>query len=95
MTLWWILGFGAAVLVVLVVATLALLILAEARRIRRLALIAADVVGEIDLNTRSVWSLQKTNATADALADGAGAIADNARRIEDAVGGHDRQANAA
>ncbi|MEM9223137.1 MAG: hypothetical protein AAGB11_12140 [Pseudomonadota bacterium] len=73
---------------VLIVAALGLLILKEARRIRRLALVAADVVAEIDLNTRSVWSLTKTNETAEALLGGAAAIEENAKRIEGAVSAH-------
>ncbi|MEO1105236.1 MAG: hypothetical protein AAFW98_16145 [Pseudomonadota bacterium] len=93
MPFWWATGFTAAIVVVLVVAGLGLLILREARRIRRLALTAAQVVAEIDENTRSVWSLKTTNETAEALKDGAAAIEANARRIEDAVAGeHQRTA---
>ena len=92
MDVWWMMGFGVAIVVVLVVAVLGLLILAQARRIRGLALAAADIVAEIDANTRSVWALQRTNKTADALVGGAAAIEDNARRIEEAVAGtHDRR----
>lgn len=89
MTLWWTIGFVGAGAVVVVVAVLGLLILHEARRIRRLAAAAAEVVGEIDANTRSIWALQKTNATAATLLEGASAIEGNARRIEGIVaGGH-------
>ena len=95
MAFWWTLGFVLALVVVLVVAVLGLLILLQARRIRRLAGIAAEVVAEIDLNTRSVWSLKQTQATATALLDGAAAIEANAGRIEAAVtGSHDKQSAA-
>ena len=91
MPIWWTLGFVLALAVVLVVAVLGLLILLQARRIRRLALTAAEVVADIDVNTRSVWSLKQTHDTAAALLDGAEAIEVNAGRIEAAVtGSHDK-----
>lgn len=93
MPFWWAIGFAVAIAVVIVVAVLGLLILLQARRIRRLALTAAQVVAEIDENTRSVWSLKTTNETAEALKEGAAAIEGNAKRIEDAVAGeHQRTA---
>ena len=85
MPFWWAIGFAAAILVVLVVAVLSLLILLQARRIRGLALTAAQVVAQIDQNTRSIWALKATNETADALHEGAAAIEANAKRIEEAV----------
>ncbi len=78
---WWIIGFGAAAVVVVVVAALLLGILYQARRIRRLAGVAIEVVGRIDVNTRSVWALRTTNATAAGLLDGAKAIEGNAAAI--------------
>jgi len=88
MSTWWIIGFLAAGLVVVIVAALLLGILHQARRIRRLALTAVDVVGEIDANTRAIWALRKTNATAAELLDGARAIDANAAAIVEAVAGH-------
>lgn len=87
--MWWTIGFAAAIVVVIIVAALLLLILMEARRIRRLAGVAVEVVGEIDLNTRSVWALRQTNETAAALLGGATAIEANARAIRDAVSSHE------
>lgn len=95
MPIWWTLGFVLALIVVLVVAVLGLLILHQARRIRRLAVGAADVVAEIDINTRSIWSLQETRDTAGALLEGAEAIEANAKRIEAAVAGSHDQRDAA
>ena len=85
MNIWWALGFGVAAAVVVAVAVLLLAILWQARRIRRLASTAAEIVGEIDANTRSVWRVAKINRTAGALLDGAAAIEANARAIREAV----------
>lgn len=85
MNVWWIIGFAAALAVVVVVAVLLLGTLYQARRIRRLAGIAAEVVGDIDANTRSVWALTRTNKTAEALLGGALAIEGNAAAIRAAV----------
>lgn len=85
MSTWWIVGFVAAALVVIVVAALLLGILWQARRIRRLALTAVGVVGEIDANTRSVWGLRATNATAAGLLEGAKAIEAHTAAIRAAV----------
>ena len=91
----WLIGFIAALIVVLLVATLLLGILVEARRIRALALAASDLVQEIDANTRIVWALRDTNAVAGALLGGAAAIDANAAAIVGAVSGaHDEQSAA-
>ena len=82
---WWALGFAATGAVVVLVAVLLIGILWQARRIRRLALAAADIVGEVDTNTRSVWRLSKINKTAGVLLDGTAAIEGNARAIRKAV----------
>ncbi|MEL6963670.1 MAG: hypothetical protein AAFO01_13020 [Pseudomonadota bacterium] len=83
---YWTLGFLVGIIVVLVVAVLLLGILYQARRIRRLALAASEIVGEIDVNTRSIWALRDTNAVAGQLLDGARAIEGNCAAIVDAVG---------
>ena len=57
MTLWTA-GFLVGIVVVLVVATLLIGILWQARRILNLARTASEVVAEIDENTRSVWALR-------------------------------------
>ncbi|MBA3835481.1 MAG: hypothetical protein H0X53_06495 [Sphingomonas sp.] len=91
----WLIGFIAALIVVLLVATLLLGILVEARRIRALALAASDLVQEIDANTRIVWALRDTNVVAGALLGGAAAIDANAAAIVGAVSGaHDEQSAA-
>jgi hypothetical protein len=90
MGMWWIIGFAAAGLVVVVVAALLLGILYQARRIRRLALTAVEVVGEIDASTRSIWALRTTNATAAELLEAARSIEANTAAIDEAVtGAHD------
>lgn len=92
---WWIIGFAAAGLVVVIVAALLLGILYQARRIRRLARTAAVVVSEIEANTRSVWALKATNATAADLLAGAAAIEANAAAIRAALEGrHDKESAA-
>ncbi|MGI9490785.1 MAG: hypothetical protein ACR2RF_33785 [Geminicoccaceae bacterium] len=83
---YWTLGFLVGLVVVLVVATLLIGILYQARRIRRLALAASDIVGDIDTNTRSIWALRDTNAVAGQLLEGARAIEGNCASIVDAVG---------
>ena len=91
----WLIGFIAALIVVLLVAALLIGILVEARRIRALALAASRLVQEIDVNTRIVWALRDTNAVAGALLGGAAAIDANAAAIVGAVSGaHDEQSAA-
>lgn len=90
----WTLGFIAGFLIVLVVAALLIGILLQARRILGLAKVAAEVVAEIDLNTRSVWALTKTNQVAGQILDGARAIDANASAIVGAVS-HSNKSKAA
>lgn len=93
MTLWaW--GFLVGLVVVLVVALLLIGILMQARRILRLAQTASAVVAEIDVNTRSVWSLTATNKVAKELLNGAKAIDQNAAAIVRAVS-HEGQGDSA
>ena len=81
----WSLGFLAGGVVILVVAVLLLGILAQARRILKLAQTASDVVAEIDASTQSVWALRNTNKVAGEILAGAQAIDSNAAAIVDAV----------
>ncbi len=88
----WLIGFIAALVVVLLVAALLIGILVEARRIRALAIAASGLVEEIDANTRIVWALRDTNAVAEALLGGAAAIDANAAAIVGTVSnGHEEQ----
>jgi len=83
----WLIGFIAALVVVLLVAALLIGILIEARRIRALAAAASQLVAEIDGNTRGIWALRDTYAVALALLGGAKAIDANAAAIVGAVNG--------
>ncbi len=91
----WLIGFIAALVVVLLVASLLIGILVEARRIRALAVAASGLVEEIDANTRIVWALRDTNAVAGALLGGAAAIDANAAAIVAAVSGPQQEQSAA
>ena len=77
----WTIGFIAGAAIVVVVAVLLIGIILQAQRILRLARIASDVVGQIDLQTRSVWGLRDTNEVAAQILDGARAIDANAAAI--------------
>lgn len=85
MSVAWGIGFLAAAVVVVIVAALLLFIIAQALRIRRLALLASQVVGEIETNTRPIWQLQRTVGGGAALEKTAGEIAAHAARIADVV----------
>jgi hypothetical protein len=81
----WLIGFAAALAVVLIVALLLIGILWQALRIKRLAIAASGIVLQIDKNTQSVWALRTTNEVAASILAGATAIDDNARAIVDAA----------
>ena len=82
---YWTAGFLVGIVVVLIVATLLIGILWQAKRILKLAKTASSVVAEIDANTRSVWALRDTNTVAGQILDGAEAIDKNAAAIVAAV----------
>jgi len=84
---YWMLGFIAGGAVVVVVALLLIGIIYQALRILRTARVAADVVGQIDANTRSVWALRDTNKVAVQIVEGAQAIDSNAATIVRALSG--------
>ena len=77
----WTIGFVAGAAIVVVVAVLLIGIILQAQKILRLALVASDVVGQIDVQTRSVWALRDTNNVAAQLLEGARAIDANAAAI--------------
>lgn len=82
---YWTIGFAAGGAIVIVVALLLIGIIYQARRILRIARIASDVVGKLDVNTRSVWALRDTNAVAEQILVGAREIDLNAAAIVNAV----------
>ena len=82
---YWVLGFGIAALVVVIVAALLLGIIWQCQRIIRLSRTGLEVVEQIDRNTRCIWSLQQTGAVAGRLLVGAQAIEQNAATIVRAV----------
>ena len=77
----WTFGFIAGAAIVVVVALLLIGILLQAAKILRLAKVASAVVGQIDMQTRSVWALRDTNSVAAQILEGARAIDANAAAI--------------
>lgn len=91
----WTLGFMAGGAIVVVVAVLLIGIILQAQRILRLARTASDVVGQIDMQTRSVWALRDTNVVAEQILESARAIDANAAAIVGAVSAsHDNRKSA-
>ena len=91
----WTFGFIAGAAIVVVVAALLIGIILQARRILRLARVASDVVGQIDVQTRSVWALRDTNIVAEQILEGARAIDANAAAIVGVVSAsHDQRKSA-
>jgi len=82
---YWTIGFAAGGAIVCIVAVLLIGIIYQARRILQIARTASDVVGQIDVNTRSVWALRDTNAVAEQILVGAREIDLNAAAIVNAV----------
>ncbi len=81
----WYLGMGIASLVVAVVAALLLAIIGVARSILKNATHALGVAKEIVRNTQPIWELDKTNAVAVQLLEGARAIEGHATQIADVL----------
>ena len=91
----WTLGFMAGGAIVVVVAVLLIGIILQAQRILRLARTASNVVGQIDMQTRSVWALRDTNVVAEQILESARAIDANAAAIIGAVSAsHDNRKSA-
>lgn len=81
----WYIGMGIASLIVAVVAALLLAIIGVARSILKNATHALGVANEIVSNTQPIWELDKTNAVAAQLLDGAKAIEKHATQIADVL----------
>lgn len=67
---WW-LGVGIGVTIVLVVAAVVITIILLARRIARQAGMATRALESAEANTRALWDVETTNATALAVLEGA------------------------
>ncbi len=81
----WYAGLAAVVVVVVAVAALLLAIIGTARSILKHAERALKVANEILANTRPIWELEKTNAVAVQLLEGAEAIEKHATEVADAL----------
>lgn len=81
----WYTGLTIAAVIIAVVAVLVVAIIITARRILHHATRALTVANEIVDNTRPIWELEKTNAVAAQLAEGAQRIAQHATQVADAL----------
>lgn len=81
----WYTGLTVAAVIVVVVAVLVSAIIVTARRILANAQRALAVADEIVENTQPIWELEKTNAVASQLSEGAEAIAQHATEVADAL----------
>jgi hypothetical protein len=81
----WYAGLAIAAVIVVVVAVLVLAIIVTARRILANAQRALTVANEIVENTQPIWELEKTNAVASQLSEGAEAIAQHATEMADTL----------
>ena len=81
----WYTGVAVAVAVVAAVAALLLAIIGTARGILTNARRALGIANEIVANTRPIWELERTNAVAAQLLEGARAIEGHATDVADAL----------
>lgn len=81
----WYTGVGVAAAVVVAVAALLLAIIGTARGILANAGRALEAANRIVTNTRPIWELERTNAVAVQLRDGAAAIAGHAAEVAEAL----------
>lgn len=81
----WSLGLAVAAIVVVVVAVLVIAIILTARAILANATRALTVADEIVAKTMPIWELERTNAIAAQLLDGARAIERHAGQVADAL----------
>ena len=84
---WWELGYGLGSAVVLIVAILLIAILAVALSIERLARVAREVAGEIEVSTRPIWSLADANAIVEDIVKAVRRADAHTSAIADALGG--------
>jgi hypothetical protein len=82
---YWRMGFGIGALVVAAVAGLLLAIIGVARSILSNAERSLTVANEIVINTQPIWELDRTNAVASQLLDGAQIIEKRATQLADAL----------
>jgi hypothetical protein len=81
----WYRGVAAAAAIVAAVAALLLVIIGTARGILANAQRALGIANEIVANTRPIWELERTNAVAAQLREGARAIEGHATEVADAL----------
>ena len=81
----WYAGVAVAAAVVAAVAALLLVIIGTARGILTNARRALGIANEIVTNTRPIWELERTNAVAVQLLEGARAIEGHATEVADAL----------
>ena len=67
---YWIIGFAATAAVVVIVVVLLLGIIYQTNRIIKLAGVAIGAVEQIEQNTKPIWMINRTNATATSIAAG-------------------------
>ena len=81
----WYLGIGIAAVIVVLVAILVIAIILTARRILANATRALTVANEIVARTTPIWELERTNAVAVELLQGAQAIETHAGQVAAAL----------
>lgn len=81
----WYAGVAVAAAIVAAVAALLLTIIGTARGILHNARRALGIANEIVANTRPIWELDRTNAVAAELLEGARAIEGHATDVADAL----------
>ncbi|MFQ5707577.1 MAG: hypothetical protein ACE5HO_09030 [bacterium] len=81
----WYLSLAIAGGVVLIAAGLLVAVWLAARRILNQASAALELVTQIKNNTRSIWSLQETNATATKILDAAQSIKNHGAQVAEAL----------
>lgn len=81
----WSIGLGIAAVVVIIAAALLISVWLAARRILVLALAALELVKQIKGNSLSIWKLQETNNTAEAILKTTKAIREHGEEIVEAL----------
>jgi hypothetical protein len=81
----WYQGLIIAGIIIVAAALLLILVWQAARRIRRLAQVALQLVKQIKDNTQGVWDLQETNQVASSILEGAEQIKEHAVLVAEAL----------